>query len=281
MFHMIDHGRLAAMAHGSEAAQADIVADFRRINAQDAALLRQAVLQDDFTRISVLAHRIKGASEMLGAVHFAETCSLVSMAGRACDRTAVDASLAYFEREMAELDEYLGALGSGNEPAPVPLPCSAASQGRPMLCGNLKFLVVEDHAFQRDLIMKFLLRLGAMEVRGCADGAAALVALNAQAADIMVLDLSMPGIDGMDLMRTLSDTGHPISLILNSAVSPSLMASLIQSAKRHRVNLLGAISKPMTEATLAPLVAKYRSGRIEPTGHQACTAVSHRQGKMI
>lgn len=271
MFPMIDHERLAAMAHGSAATQAEILADFRRINVQDAALLRQAIGQDDFAQISILAHRIKGASMMLGAAWFAETCSLVSMAGRGSDRKAAVSAMVFFEREMVALDGYLEALCGGQCPAPIPLPGSAALQESAMLCGNLRFLVVEDHAFQRDLIMRFLRRLGALEVHGVGDGGAALAALDAQAADIMVLDLSMPGIDGMDLMRTLSGAGHPISLILNSALSPSLMASLIQIARSYRVNLLGAISKPLTESSLAPLIAKFRSGRVDPIGHEACT----------
>jgi CheY-like chemotaxis protein len=275
MFHMFDHARLAILMHGSAAVQAEILAGFRRINAQDAALLREAVRHEDFTRISLLAHRIKGASMMLGAVHFAEACSLVSMAARAADRKAVDAAFAFLEREMAELDEHLDVLGNGNLSAPVPLPNSLPLQESPMLCSNLRFLVVEDHAFQRDLIMRFLLRLGALEVRGFEDGGAALASLNAQPADIMVLDLSMPGMDGMDLMRTMSGTGHRTSLILNSALSPSLMASFIQTAKSYRVNLLGAVSKPLTEASLAPLIAKYRSSRIDPTGHEADAAALH------
>jgi CheY-like chemotaxis protein/HPt (histidine-containing phosphotransfer) domain-containing protein len=266
---MIDHERLAAMAHGSADAQAEILADFRRINAQDAALLRQAVQQNDFPQISILAHRIKGAGLMLGAAQFAETCSLVSMAGRASDRKAVDAALVFLEREMTALYGHLDAMGSGSLPAPVALPDAPVSHLA--LCGGLRFLVVEDHAFQRNLIMKFLLRQGALEVRGFGEGGAALEDLTAHPADIMVLDLSMPGIDGLDLMRTLSGAGHPISLILNSALSPSLMASLIRIAKNYRVNLLGAVSKPLTESSLAPLVAKYRAGRIDPTSHEAHT----------
>jgi CheY-like chemotaxis protein/HPt (histidine-containing phosphotransfer) domain-containing protein len=279
MFHMIDHGRLAVMAHGSAATQAEILADFRRTNAQDGALLRQAAGGDDFTQISILAHRIKGASVMLGAVQFAEACSLVSMAGRACDRQEVEAALVFFERAMAQLDVYLAGLCNGTALAPVPLPSAGALPEHAMLCSNLRFLVVEDHAFQRDLIMRFLRRLGALEVRGLGDGGAALEALNTGTADIMVLDLSMPGMDGMDLMRVLSGTGHRISLILNSALSPSQMASFIQTAKTYRVNLLGAVSKPLTESCLAPLIAKYRAGRIEPTGHEADTVALIETGK--
>jgi CheY-like chemotaxis protein/HPt (histidine-containing phosphotransfer) domain-containing protein len=268
---MIDHERLAAIARGSDADQAEIVAEFRRINLQDTALLRDAVAKDDFAEITTLAHRMKGASMMLGATHFSEACSLVTMAGRAEDRKTMLYASEVLDREMTRLDEYLVGLNADSvfkPPATAPAQAPPAEE-YPLLCRNLTFLVVEDHAFQRDLIVRFLRRLGAQEVRGFGDGGAALQALGAGAADIMVLDLSMPGIDGMDLMRTLSGTGHPISLILNSALSPSLMASFIQIAKTYRVNLLGAITKPLTESSLAPLIAKFRTRPIGPAAHPA------------
>jgi CheY-like chemotaxis protein/HPt (histidine-containing phosphotransfer) domain-containing protein len=260
---MIDQERLAAIARGSDADQAHILAEFRRVNLQDTLLLRDAVRENDFEEVTTLAHRMKGASMMLGATDFSEACSLVTMAGRAADRKTMAYASEVLDREMTRLDAYLVTLHQDPTPAPAPLSAVApASAGEgALLCSNLSFLVVEDHAFQRNLIMRFLARLGALEVRGFEDGGGALDALRARPVDIMVLDLSMPGIDGMDLMRTLSGIRHPISVILNSALSPSLMASLIQMAKSYRVNLLGAVTKPLNEGNLAPLIAKFRAGR--------------------
>lgn len=76
--------------------------------------------------------------------------------------------------------------------------------------------------------------------------------------DIAVLDLAMPGIDGMELMRALCAAGNSTALIVNSALSPSLLASLIQVAKSYKLNLLGVVSKPLTPKLLAPLLALYR-----------------------
>ena len=131
-----------------------------------------------------------------------------------------------------------------------------------MLCSNLKFILVEDHQVQRRLVTYLLRRLGAREVYGCEDGASALQAMDdpERPADIMVLDLSMPGMDGIDLIRKLSGTKYPISIILYSARQPNLLASVSHMAERYRVNLLGSVSKPLTEANLAPLISLYREG---------------------
>ena len=264
---MIVERRLAAMAHGGDVSPAEILCEFRRINVHDTALLCEAARVVDFTTVTTLAHRMKGASLMLGAARFAEACSLVSMAGRATDGKTMGYALVVLESEMAKLDAYLDELLKGRLSLPV-APWHP-NEEHPMLCSDLTFLVVEDHAFQRDLIERFLRRLGAAEVRAFADGGGALDALRAKPADIMVLDLSMPGIDGMDLIRTLSGARHPISVILNSALSPSLMASLIQMAKSYRVNLLGAVSKPLNESNLAPLIARFRAGAAaDPAAHQ-------------
>ena len=68
-----------------------------------------------------------------------------------------------------------------------------------MQLSNLRFLVVEDHDVQRRLLMQILSNLGAMSVEGAEDGHAALRILGRSdhPIDIMITDLSMPGMDGM------------------------------------------------------------------------------------
>ncbi|MEO5669358.1 MAG: response regulator, partial [Ramlibacter sp.] len=183
---------------------------------------------------------------------------------RAENLTAVSAALVFFDRQMKELNVYFDSP-LVSQRAAAPLAAAVPSEIPRSFCSGLKFMVVEDHPFQRRIIMSYLLGRGALEVRGFGDAESALEALNAGTcpADIMVLDLSMPGMDGMDLIRSLSGTTHSVALILNSAMSPNLLASIVQIAKRYRVALLGAVGKPLTDANLAPLVALYRSGVTE------------------
>jgi DNA-binding response OmpR family regulator len=65
-----------------------------------------------------------------------------------------------------------------------------------------RILVVEDEADLREAVVEYLSRNGFL-VRAAADAAAARLALAAQPADVVLLDLSMPGEDGLSLARWL------------------------------------------------------------------------------
>jgi EAL domain-containing protein (putative c-di-GMP-specific phosphodiesterase class I)/FixJ family two-component response regulator len=123
--------------------------------------------------------------------------------------------------------------------------------------GRLRFLVVEDQGFQRWVAANVLAGLGAKHVICASDGREALdfLARADPAIDIVVSDLDMPEMDGMELIRHMGQTGRPISLILMSALERSLVASVEQMARAYGVNLLGAIEKPATAKKLAALIA--------------------------
>lgn len=135
-----------------------------------------------------------------------------------------------------------------------------------MPCSNLRFLVVEDHDFQRDMLARLLKTLGAKAVHCAEDGKSALQVLHDRdrPVDIIISDLAMPGMDGMEFVRHLSENGTRVSLILASALEPQLLASIANMAHAYNVKLLGVIGKPPTASKIAPLVELHRSGSIAP-----------------
>lgn len=126
---------------------------------------------------------------------------------------------------------------------------------------SLRFLVVEDHEFQRAGMVLLLRGMGAAAVHEAEDGRAALRVLRDpdRPVDIVVTDLSMPGMDGMEFVRHLSEAGTRVSLILASALQPELLASIANMAQAYKVKLLGVIGKPLSAAKVAPLLALHRS----------------------
>ena len=65
----------------------------------------------------------------------------------------------------------------------------------------MRLLVVEDeHSLREDIARK--LRLSGYEVDACADGEAALEALAAERYDLVLLDLNLPKVDGMQVLRS-------------------------------------------------------------------------------
>lgn len=78
-------------------------------------------------------------------------------------------------------------------------------------------LVVDDDTRLRDLLRKFLADNGYV-VTTAADAADARAKLAALAFDLIVLDVMMPGEDGLSLTRSLRETG-PVPILLLTAMS--------------------------------------------------------------
>jgi EAL domain-containing protein (putative c-di-GMP-specific phosphodiesterase class I)/AmiR/NasT family two-component response regulator len=130
-----------------------------------------------------------------------------------------------------------------------------------MNIAHLRFLVVEDHGFQRWVTGNLLEGLGAKEVFSAADGQAALDLLAEldPPIDIIVTDLDMPGMDGMEFIRHLGELVGRVSLIVASSMDRSLIASVETMARAYGVNLLGAIEKPATARKLESLISLHRA----------------------
>jgi DNA-binding response OmpR family regulator len=76
-----------------------------------------------------------------------------------------------------------------------------------------KVLVVDDDVTVREVVVSYL-RAGGHAVVEAADGAEALRAMRSEPADLVVLDLMMPGIDGLEVCRRLRAVGDvPIIML--------------------------------------------------------------------
>jgi DNA-binding response OmpR family regulator len=82
-------------------------------------------------------------------------------------------------------------------------------------------LVAEDQADIRDLIVLNLRNAG-YAVTAVADGRAALAQQDRQAADLLVLDLMMPELDGLEVCKALRARGRPTPILMLTAKSTEL-----------------------------------------------------------
>ncbi len=128
-------------------------------------------------------------------------------------------------------------------------------------------LVVEDHDFQRRTTARMLRSLGVREVQEAADGGQALKLIRAAAAapvDLVVCDLDMPEMDGMELLRHIAEDGSPVSVIICSGKEPALLNSVHKMARAYGVRLLGVIEKPVTLERLEDLLARHQAPTANP-----------------
>jgi signal transduction histidine kinase/DNA-binding response OmpR family regulator len=102
----LDRTALASLTGGDAAAEREILMDFRRVNAEDAAMLKHAVDGSNILEVTTASHRIKGASKMIGAMGLAAVCERLERASRADDWLTVRANMGAFEHELERLNHY-------------------------------------------------------------------------------------------------------------------------------------------------------------------------------
>ncbi len=84
-----------------------------------------------------------------------------------------------------------------------------------------RVLVAEDQTDIRDLLVLNLRQAG-YEVTAVGDGVAALASQSEQASDLLILDLMMPGLDGLEVCKALRGRGRSTPILMLTAKSTEL-----------------------------------------------------------
>jgi CheY-like chemotaxis protein len=117
-----------------------------------------------------------------------------------------------------DLARLLAALG-GHDPAAVPkaaaveAPAASAAAGPP--ARRRSVLVVDDDPDVRGVLEEFLVLKG-YHVRASPDGATAVRALAASAPGVVLLDVEMPGLSGVDALPTIRAMAPATAVIMVS-----------------------------------------------------------------
>ena len=82
---------------------------------------------------------------------------------------------------------------------------------------SIKILVVDDEALVRDIIRKGLSQMGGFNVEVAQSGAEAIEKIEKDVFDLVLTDLKMPGMDGLELLKTIKGTRPEVMVILMTA----------------------------------------------------------------
>lgn len=124
--------------------------------------------------------------------------------------------------------------------------------------GTLGFLVVEDNAFTSIVLRKTLNSLGVTKISSATDGQKALDEIEGSPTlpDVILLDLRMPGMGGVELLTRLADRQYPGQIILTSGVDEETLSSVEGLAQEKNIHLLGTLPKPLNAQSLSELLSK-------------------------
>lgn len=135
-------------------------------------------------------------------------------------------------------------------------------------------LVVDDEPIQRQIAGRLLRILTVGEVIETDDGARALEMIKGQGSniDLVICDLDMPKMDGMEFIRRLSDISPAPALIINSSHKADILASVGRMATAYGLRVLGSLEKPLKRSDLSALLTQLRIEEVSvaaPTGDHA------------
>jgi CheY-like chemotaxis protein len=175
-----------------------------------------------------------------------------------------------------------GTIGCGEPPGGgalfwVELPLRAAAiieeEAAPMstpgtsdAAVTLGVLVVDDVLANRQ-IAQAMLRSAGHHVTLAEDGPTALLALEQQRFDVVLMDLQMPGMDGFETTRRIRAMAPPACEVAVVALTASVLPDQVEATRRAGMD--GHLGKPLDRKALLDLMQQMPRHKAVPTEAQA------------
>jgi DNA-binding NtrC family response regulator len=126
-------------------------------------------------------------------------------------------------------------------------------------------LIVDDDATMRDALAEVVIDLGHSACMA-ANGMLALELLDTEAVNAMILDLRMPGIDGIEVLRRMRErTGAPPVTVLTAHATAS------NTIEAMRLGAFDHLTKPIGRADLAEVLQRMLDSVVESGGGVCAT----------
>jgi len=119
-------------------------------------------------------------------------------------------------------------------------------------------LLVDDDPVFLAVAESVVAALGDHDVTTASSGGEGLDALRARQGrfDLIILDLNMPGLDGLAFLRGASELGFKGQVVISSGESEAVLRSAQRMGEMLRVKVVGALRKPLSVASLSAVLEK-------------------------
>lgn len=125
------------------------------------------------------------------------------------------------------------------------------------LSADPRILILDDEPFMLKLLARMLVNHGFPLVTCCEKGEDALRLVDdvATRPSLIMLDLNMPGMDGIEFVRHLVDRNFTGSLILVSGEGERMLRTAEKLVQAHKIQILGYLQKPVQPDALLILLS--------------------------
>ncbi|NQD36153.1 EAL domain-containing response regulator [Permianibacter sp. IMCC34836] len=123
---------------------------------------------------------------------------------------------------------------------------------------NKRVLIVDDSALHRMHAESLLKKMGVTEILQAGNGIEALDVMNASPylPDILLVDLEMPGMDGIELLQQVMQRNLRMEVVIVSSRENALLTTVEAMSQTLGIAILGALQKPLTLERLAGVLGQ-------------------------
>jgi PAS domain S-box-containing protein len=216
-------------------------------------------------------HRQASSARTVGAMRYAGLAQALELRAREQapllpGRWLVDLqdALGEVRRQAAELEH--AEMTSMPAPLQPALPSEA-------VCETV--LVVDDDPVVLMQMQQMLSGIGVQEVLTASDGAQAIASMASRRTpiDVVICDLNMPQMDGVEMIRRFGQSGFRGGLVLMSGADEQLLATVGNLAQLQGLSVLGQVQKPATPQQMVALLQRTVpvTGRLRTAGVDSVT----------
>ncbi|MDO9269549.1 MAG: EAL domain-containing protein [Methylobacter sp.] len=214
----------------------------------DLPACREHLAERNGHKLSLVMHKLKSSAGMVGALVFSHLAENLESVAKANRLDAAANLLTELEHALSDVETAVSRLG-------VSVVSTIHYADTVSITADMRpgcVLIVDDDPVARRQIAMLLYSLGVHEVRAVESAEVALIEI-ARAdggIDLLVSDLKMPGMDGIEFLRHLADNNYRSCIIIASGVEEQLLQTAAEMVRAKGMNLRGILKKPVTQDAL-------------------------------
>ena len=218
-------------------------------------------------KLSEAAHKLKSSAKSMGTLKLGELCQTLESAGREKHWPKIESAMPLLLVQEELVSQAIHDICKLGEKASSQLVTKLPDEDITVPEIDLTVLLVDDDFIMHRVTTTILNDLGIKKIFNALSGPKALEIIieNPDDIELIICDLNMPGMDGVEFMRHLADRHYSNSLILTSGEDIRILKTVEKLAIEHELQVLGVIEKPVTPAKLNEMLEAFDRIKSEGT----------------
>ena len=230
---------------------------------QELDKIQQAFAWKNSEQIATYSHKLKSSSRSLGVSDVARVCERLELAAKQQDWSELEQLIPLLHRSggnaLSSIQSFIQQrheplkmlIGEDERGLELPLDDEAD-----VTQFSIKVLLLDDDYIMHRVTSVMLNDLGVSRVINAMSGPDALAILETQSdtIDVIICDLNMPDMDGVEFIRHLARSDYSGSLIVTSGEDLRILKTVEKLAIEHDLHVLGVLEKPVMPTKLGELL---------------------------